>query len=323
MSKILVTGASGFIGKHLVRELSSHGHEVFGIDIENGDLLTPGTFRSFAEDIKPEIVVHLAAQVGRLFGEDDLIHTVNSNALMTTIVAKACSDLDIRLVYVSTSEVYGDQGEQTCYEEGELVLSHNLYGVTKFWGEQVAALYSDCGLQVVRLSMPFGPGMVPGRGRAAIVNMLWQANTGQKITVHRNSERSWCWVGDTVAGIRLVIQRGDVAIGAKEWQDGIAIYNIGRDDNAVSMHGIALNAVELASAEYSLITEVDPPPMQTVVKRLDTSRLRALGWEPTVEIWDGMCRTMEVVQWFDAEGNWAAPISFYDSVGIAMGSVVL
>ncbi len=87
--KILVTGASGFIGKNLVTELSKH-HVVVGIDRPEGDLREPGVFSSHLDRVGPDVVVHLAAQVGRLFGEDDLIHTVQSNAQMTTLVAQAC-----------------------------------------------------------------------------------------------------------------------------------------------------------------------------------------------------------------------------------------
>lgn len=313
--KVLVTGAAGFIGQHLLRELRDAGHEVVGADrhaegllgehVEHVfDMLSRGAFETVAAYERPEMIVHLAAQVGRLFGEDDMVHTIRSNAEMTGIVARVASELGCGLMYASTSEVYGDQGDDICYEHGALRLSHNLYGVSKFWGEEVAALYSEAmnGLQVIRLSMPYGPGMVPGRGRAAIINMLWQANTAQEIPVHVGAERAWCWVGDTVRGIRLALEAGDHASNADEWQRGVGIYNIGRSDNPVAMLDVARMACELAGAPESLIRMVPRPPMQTIVKRLSNEKLRMLGWEPTVELREGMERVFEQVRRYNANG---------------------
>jgi len=312
--KIAITGAAGFIGQHLMRELDDAGHSIVGWDKEfgDGDFTDPGVIRKLILEEDPDVVVHLAAQVGRLFGEDDLLHTVQSNALITTMVANACSEVGARMVYASTSEVYGDQAEKICFEHGQLRLSHNLYGVSKFWGEHVAALYAanGPGLQVLRLSMPYGPGMIPGRGRAAIVNMLWQASTGQRIPVHRGSERAWCWVGDTVRGIRTIIEKGEIAYAAWEWEDGIGIYNVGRSDNPVSMLHIAEEACLVAGSLASeLVDIVDPPAMQTVVKRLSNDKLRTLGWKPTVDIEEGMIKVFDVVKHFNDAGEWTGDMS--------------
>ena len=324
--RIAITGGAGFIGGHLTRELEQAGHEVtvFDRQLGHGDFSEPGVIRQLLIDADPEVVVHLAAQVGRLFGEDDLIHTVRSNALITTMVANACSEIGARLVYASTSEIYGDQGEKVCFEHGPLRLSHNLYGISKFWGEHVAALYAanGPGLQVLRLSMPYGPGMCPGRGRAAIINMLWQANTGQPIPVHRGSERAWCWVGDTVRGIRQIIETGEIAQAAWEWEDGIGIYNVGRSDNPVPMTDIAQQACALAAADPSLIQEIAPPPMQTTVKRLSNEKLKMLGWRPTVEVEQGMAKVFETVRHFDAQGEWIGNGRFEDQVDHTMKAAV-
>lgn len=314
--KIAITGSKGFIGQHLTRELEDAGHDVIGFDKDDGDFTKPGVIRDLLIRCEPDVVVHLAAQVGRLFGEDDLIHTVMSNGMMTTMVANACSEIGARMVYASTSEIYGDQGDKICFEHGPLRLSHNLYGVSKFWGEHSAALYAanGPGLQVLRLSMPYGPGMVPGRGRAAIVNMLWQANTGQPIPVHKGSERAWCWVGDTVNGIRRVIENGEIAYAAWEWEDGIGIYNIGRSDNPVSMVSVAEEACRIAGADSGLVNIIDPPAMQTVVKRLSNEKLKTLGWNPVVEIEDGMRRVFESVKFFDIQGEFSSGERSFNSL---------
>lgn len=283
--KILVTGAEGFIGTHLCNELRSASHEVVALDFAGGDLLDPYTINIWLDMAHPEMVIHLAAKVGRLFGEDDLKVTIMDNAAMTAIVAQACGERDIPLTYASTSEVYGDLGEETAVEGGPMVVPHNLYGLSKRWGEEVAELYAPDGLTCLRLSMPYGPGLPAGRGRAAIINFLYNALNHQEITVHRGSERSWCWVGDTVRGIRMIV----------ESQQG-GVWNVGRDDWPISMYNVAVMACELAGAPTSIITEVDPPGMQTVVKRLSTEKLHTLGWMPEVALHEGMKRTLKWIK---------------------------
>lgn len=316
MSKhILVTGGAGFIGSSLINHLNERGyvtscidrHPQLGVSGQGvvSDLLAPGRFEDDLDLIsecchqKVDRVIHLAAQVGRLMGEDDLRHTVRSNAEMTTIVADVTAAYGIPMAYTSTSEVYGDQGAEVCHEDGPLLLPHNLYGLTKRWGEEVARLYNPRGLIIWRLSMPYGPGAPPGRGRRAIDNMLWQARHGMTIPVHIDAERSWCWVGDTVNAMRLSIEATDPKAPTE-------IYNVGRDDDPRTMLEIALLACATTSADPDLIDMIEPPGKQTRVKRLATEKIRQLGWKPTVELEVGMVALDAWISQFDEEGRRAA-----------------
>lgn len=300
--KVMLTGSRGFIASHLAVELADHDHEVVGVDHAEGDLTRPDAARMLVAEHRPDVVVHLAAQVGRVFGDDDPEHTIRSNALMTLLVAQACSQYNARMVYTSTSEVYGDQGDAICREDGKLGRCNNLYGLSKRWGEEACRLYATTGLQIIRPSMPYGPGLPAGRGRAAIVNMLWQASTGQPIPVHRGAERSWCWIGDAVRAIRLVIARGEVSYpGQGITHPGWGVYNIGRDDDARSMRYVAEVACSLTGAAHDLIEMIDAPSNQTVVKRLATSKVENLGWAPEVALVDGMRRMLALY-----ERDWAA-----------------
>lgn len=290
--KVAITGAGGFVGSWLTKELENNGYEVFCTDIntDGRNLLDENSFREWIDSINPDICYHLAAQVGRIFGERDVVHTVRHNAEMTTIVAKYCGEKGIRLAYVSTSEVYGDQGEKECDEYGELKLPHNLYGVTKYWGEQAAELFAPKNLVIVRLSMPYGPGVPPGKGRRAMDTMLWQAYHRLPITVHAGAERSWCWIGDTVKALRMIIE-----------QPNSGIFNVGRDDDPRTMLEIAERACDLAGASRDLIQVVPAPGMQTVVKRLSTEKIRHLGWAPSVELEEGIKKVFEWVKRFDVD----------------------
>jgi nucleoside-diphosphate-sugar epimerase len=316
---ILVTGGAGFIGTALINHLNEHHYttssfdknptsSVTGYSIQR-DLLTPSAFEVELELLnrkkRVDRVIHLAAQVGRLFGEDDIRHTVRSNAEMSTIVAAACGKMEIPLVYTSTSEVYGDQGETVCDEdEGPFSLPHNLYGLTKRWGEEAAQLYAPWDLIIWRPSMPYGPGAPPGRGRRAMDNFIWQAQHGMKIPVHKGAERSWCYIGDTVAAMRLTIEANRWAQTSSIAQDHLPqAYNIGRDDDPRSMLEIARMACDLAGASYDLIDEIDPPQAQTVVKKLSTEKIRKLGWEPKIDLEIGMKQVADWISNFDAKGN--------------------
>jgi len=282
-----VTGAAGFIGTHLTRELTDNGHEVVGVDIKidalQHDLRRSENIWGLIGKHDPDVVVHLAARVGRLFGEDDIAETIADNSGMTATVANACGQIGVPLAYASTSEIYGDCGNTVAYEGMIPNLPHNAYGLSKRHGEEFCKLYAPDDLIIWRISMPFGPGLPAGRGRAAIVNMLYQADNRLPIPVHRGAERSWCWIGDSVRAMRLTL-------------DHPGVYNIGRDDASVSMRRVAEIACDLTGAPYDLIEEVDAPARQTVVKRLATNKIRGFDWEPEVDLTEGMALTLEWVR---------------------------
>jgi nucleoside-diphosphate-sugar epimerase len=306
---VLITGISGFIGGHLATEMHAHGYEVSGIDraalpsqleprvgyFARADILEPGRFEAAVDDCRPDRVVHLAAHVGRLRGEDDVRVTAESNATMTTVVAYACGLAGIPLLYTSTSEIYGDHGEEICLEDTPWRLPRNLYGLSKRWGEEACRLYAPDGLQIIRPSMPYGPGAPPGRGRRAMDNFIWHAQHGRPITVHQGAERSWCWIGDVVEGVRLIIE-----------SDETGIWNVGRDDDPLPMEELARRILDLVGGDPQQIELAPAPADQTVVKRLCTDRLRALGWRPTTELEDGLVRMIEWISRFDADGNYVA-----------------
>lgn len=273
--RITVTGAAGFIGSHLVPELQRAGHDVFGVDRRDGDLTDFGEASYLLQRASPEVVIHLAAQVGRQFGEQDVRFTIIQNAVMSAHVAKCSALIGARLVYASTSEVYGDQQDSDVYEDTPMRMPYNLYGLSKRWGEEVCELFNP-NVAMIRLAMPYGPGLPAGIGRAAIINFLAQAHEGEPILVHADAERCWCWVKDTVRGIRLIAESEEVGP-----------FNVGRDDNCVSMFDVAKLAKKITGSS-SEIQLVEAPANQVLVKRLRTDRLRALGWEPTVDLEDGM-----------------------------------
>lgn len=279
MKKILITGAAGFIGTHLTTHLINLDYDVIGIDFQDGDLTQDGVIDRLIGYYKPDLVIHLAAQVGIYFNEEDCVHAINANTIMTLRVAKACTKHGAKLMHTSTSEVYGDFGHAMA-DEGDPLIGKptGIYAISKRWSEDAAWEYGPKdGVIIVRPSMPYGPGAPPGKGRRAMDNMLWQAHHRKPIVVHLGSYRSWCWIGDLANAYSTIIQSGQVGI-----------FNAGRDDDEVSMGDIAAMACRMTGAPVDLITFVDPPLKKTMVKRLSTERLRSLGWKPTVNLNEGM-----------------------------------
>jgi dTDP-glucose 4,6-dehydratase len=181
------------------------------------------------------------------------------NAPITELVARACAARDIRLLHGSTTSVYADD---TPYAESKRA-------------SELAA--GDATL--LRFSFPYGP----GQRRGAIPTMLRQAIGREPIVVYQGWQRSFCFAADAAHAVVLVLDA-----------NAVGIFDIGRDDDSRTLHEIAQLACGLANAPEELIEVVDPPVGPApVLEQLDLAGLRGLGWRPTVELEDGMQRTLE------------------------------
>jgi nucleoside-diphosphate-sugar epimerase len=273
--KVLVTGASGFVGRALVEELrhADGAYEVHPLGRQDGDLSQEGIAENAVAELRPDVVVHGAARIGVLRCEDQPELAVRSNVLATAHVARAAGASGARLVYLSTSDVYGSAAAA---DEETPPAPESLYALTKLWGEQAAALYAPEGLAVLRLANPYGPGVDAGQAKGAVPTMLRQADAREPIPVFRGEARTFCWIGDVVRAVRLVLEAG-----------AEGTLNLGSDGEPVALVDVARVACELTGAPHELIEEVEPPPGR-VMTRIATERIRALGWRPTVALDDGM-----------------------------------
>ena len=278
--KVLVTGASGFVGRALVEELRHAGaaYEVHPLGREDGDLSHEGVAEAAIAETQPDVVVHGAARIGVLRCEDEPELAVRSNVLATAHVARAAGTNGTRLVYLSTSDVYGSAAAA---DEETPPAPESLYALTKLWGEQAAALYAPEGLALLRLANPYGPGVDAGQAKGAVPTMLRQADAREPIPVFRGEARAFCWIGDVVRAIRLVLEAG-----------AEGTLNLGSDGEPVALVDVARVACELTGAPHDLIEEVEPPPGR-VMTRIATERIRALGWRPEVALDDGMRQLLD------------------------------
>lgn len=289
---VLVTGSAGFIGTALSASLIRAGHDLAGYDlIADHDVCDRKRFQAhLAAGV--DVVVHLAAEVGKLNCEQNSSLAMRTNLFGTQVVAEACAAADVPLVFCSTSEVYGDYGGDEIDETAAFATKlSGVYALTKRWGEEICRTYAPEGLKIIRPTMPYGPGVPPGPGRRALDNLIWLAMTGQDLVVHRGARRSWCWIGDLARGIVAVIEQGEPGA-----------YNVGRDDDDRLMFEVAAMACRLAEVPARQIKLVTAPERQTLVKRLSCAKLRALGWAPRVELDEGMPIVANWIrQWLELE----------------------
>lgn len=314
--RVAITGMGGYVGGWLHETLTRRGHQVAGQDIEpdpslcryaSFDLASDGLRRAWLDAFAPDLVVHLAAVYGRVWGETDLMKTAAVNAGLTALLARDVAKRGIRLMYVSSSEVYGAAADGPVpLAEDAALAPLNMYGLSKKWGEEAAQVYAPDGLTVIRLSMPYGPPVIlPDRadphfsarvgvtGFNALHTMLWQAHHNLPITAHQGTERAYTWAGDAMEGIALIAESG---------QEGTWNVTRGTSD-MVSSADLARMCVELTGSQSEIRT-ISLPAQVTRRKDLDAGKLEALGWKPAVDLEAGMPETLDYVSCFGPDGRW-------------------
>jgi nucleoside-diphosphate-sugar epimerase len=278
--KVLVTGASGFVGRALIEELrhADAAYDVHPLGRQDGDLSQAAVAESAVAESSPDVVVHAAARIGVVRCGEEPELAVRSNVLATALLARAAGGRGARFVYLSTSDVYGSAAAA---DEETPTAPESLYALTKLWGEQAAAFYAPDRLAVLRLANPYGPGVDAGEAKGAVPTMLRQADAREPIPVFRGEARAFCWIGDVVRAIHLVLEA-----------DADGTFNVGSDAEPVALVDVARVACELTGAPHELIEEVEPPPGR-VMTRIATERIRALGWRPEVSLDEGMRQLLD------------------------------
>jgi nucleoside-diphosphate-sugar epimerase len=304
MGKIFVTGALGFIGSYLVPYLREQGLEVVSSDVHVRDFddyvraditFFEDLYRIFEkEDI--DAVIHMAGEVGRMVGEEHPQKMLYVNNIGTLNLIKLCLDHKCRLIYFSTSEVYGrlfDKGkpvkEEDLEKEGSIFVTTNMYAMSKLFGESVVSHYvENYGLNAVavRPFMVYGPGEYPSKYRSALINFVHSALKDQKLTVHEGAERAWCYVSDFIRGVFLVMKH--------PFSGKYEAFNIGSEEYH-PMEEVARMVIEECAGDYSQIRMVKPPSkFLSLGKRFSIDKAKSIGYKPEVSLREGIHR---VVDW--------------------------
>lgn len=174
MTKVVVTGAGGMLGRALMESVPP-GAKAVGVTRADGDLADPAGVKQAVSEHGPAAVIHAAACTDVDGCEREPCRAWRDNALATRLVAEACALLDARLVFLSTDYVFDGLAREPYTEEAPANPT-SVYGESKLAGERAVAALED-GL-VVRTQWLFGPG-----GRNFIAAVLRRALQGQDVDV--------------------------------------------------------------------------------------------------------------------------------------------
>lgn len=152
--KVLVTGVKGQLGFDVCKELDKRNIENKGIDRDDCDITDEQAVLSYIKNYAPDVVVHCAAYTAVDRAEDEKEICYNVNVKGTEYIARACKEIDAKMVYISTDYVFEGVGE-TAYEVDDKATPDNTYGITKYQGEEAVRKILEKYF-IIRISWVFG-----------------------------------------------------------------------------------------------------------------------------------------------------------------------
>lgn len=152
--KVLVTGVKGQLGFDVCREFDKRNIENKGIDKDDCDITDENAVLDYIKSYAPDVVVHCAAYTAVDRAEDEKEICYNINVKGTEYIARACKEIDAKMVYISTDYVFEGVGE-TAYEVQDKAAPNNTYGITKYQGEEAVRKILDKYF-IIRISWVFG-----------------------------------------------------------------------------------------------------------------------------------------------------------------------
>lgn len=299
--RILITGGLGFIGTHLSRKLDSVGHEVHIFDrirdtrerYHRGDINDYHSLERAFDEVKPEIVIHLAGMVSRKECEETPTLAIMTNVGGTYSVCALSLKHQARLIYSGSSEEYGNAfqrngvliivNENTPFEEPT-----SIYSMTKRMAEEIVQYFSafkKLEATTMRIFMLYGPGEEQSGYRSAIVRFMSMALNNQQLTIHRGTERAWCYIDDAIEAMNLIVDR--------KQKERYEVFNIGRED-PISTELLARKILAICNSS-SETREIEVEPTVIPVKRASFKKAEdVLGWEAKTPIEQGL---NELLKW--------------------------
>jgi dTDP-glucose 4,6-dehydratase len=303
MATCLVTGGAGFLGSHLSDELLRRGHRVICVDnLETGSLaniehirdpdyvhLNVDIVEPYTVDEPVDVVYHLASPASPIDYLRLPLHTLKVGSYGTHHTLGLAKHHRARFLLASTSEVYGDPQVHPQPEEywGHVnpIGPRGVYDEAKRYAEALTMAYhrqQGVDTSIVRIFNTYGARMRPHDGRA-IPTFLRQALTDRPITVFGDGRqtRSFCYVDDLIRGIIALAESGE--------HEPV---NIGNPAEFTLLE-LAESVITVTGSRSEIVHEALPTddPKQ---RRPDITRAQELlGWEPEIELREGLQRTID------------------------------
>jgi len=302
-NRVLVTGGAGFIGSHICDRLVERGYEVLCVDnfftgarANISHLLDHKTFELLRHDVTIPLFVevdqiyNLACPASPIHYQFDPVQTTKTSVHGAINMLGLAKRTKARILQASTSEVYGDPtvhpqvesywgnvnpiGPRSCYDEGKRCAETLFFDYHR---------QHDLDIKVGRIFNTYGPRMHPNDGRV-VSNFILQALRGEDITIYGDGRqtRSFCYVDDLVEGlIRLMESEAGVT----------GPINLG-NPGEFTIKQLAEHVIDLTGSTSALVNK--PLPQDDPKQRQPDISLakRELSWEPTIELRDGLTKTI-------------------------------
>ena len=304
MKRILVSGGAGFIGSHLCTRLINNGHEVICLDnffTGSKDNIAHLMGNHHFEVVRHDVTYPYSAEVDEIYNlacpaspihyQHDPIQTAKTSVMGAINMLGLAMRLDAKVLQASTSEVYGDPivhpqpehywgnvnpvGYRSCYDEG------------KRCAETLFMDYhrqNDVRVKIIRIFNTYGPRMLPNDGRV-VSNFVLQALNNEDITIYGDGTqtRSFQYIDDLIEGMIRMMETED---------DFTGPVNLG-NPNEFSIQELAKKIIAMTGSSSKIVFKSlpndDPKQRQPDI----TLARKKLGWEPTIELEDGLSRMIE------------------------------
>lgn len=304
MKRILVSGGAGFIGSHLCTRLINDGHEAICLDnffTGSKDNIAHLMGNHHFEVVRHNVTYPYSAEVDEIYNlacpaspihyQHDPIQTAKTSVMGAINMLGLAMRLDAKVLQASTSEVYGDPivhpqpehywgnvnpvGYRSCYDEG------------KRCAETLFMDYhrqNDVRVKIIRIFNTYGPRMLPNDGRV-VSNFVLQALNNEDITIYGDGTqtRSFQYIDDLIEGMIRMMETED---------DFTGPVNLG-NPNEFSIQELAEKIIAMTGSSSKIVFKSlpndDPKQRQPDI----TLAKKKLGWEPTIELEDGLSRMIE------------------------------
>jgi len=305
--RILVTGASGFLGSHFAEKYLAIGHEILAVDnFFTGNranirhLMDNPNFELLRHDVTQPLIVEVDAIANFACPASPIqyqrfpVQTIKTSILGITNMLGLAKRLNIKIMQASTSEVYGDPsvspqtetywgnvnpiGIRACYDEGKRVAETIMFDYNRQYGTKI---------KIARIFNTYGPRMSLDDGRV-VTNFVGQALRNQPITIYGDGlqTRSFCFVDDLINGLSALFDSNEDVTGP---------INIG-NPREFTMLELATLVIKLTNSKSEIVFVALPQDDPRQRKPDITVAKNILGWEPQIQLENGLVKTIEYLQ---------------------------